>query len=381
MIMRGCIRPVELSAWIDGELPPARSWAVEQHVERCPRCAAEAASLERVRSAVNGLGDSDAALRLARRAEAQRVLKRIRAEVSREEARWAWDRRSRERADRIRGQAWAFRGAAAIFIAAVLAIVIAYRLPGAPSAGGPPPAREPANSSSSGLTVASSTGTGAVSGSEEVSGTAAATVVTSAGTGAPAARETGNPGASLVALAAVRGAAVEENRAAVGEEGRAASANAGGNGVKAPNAAATGDGSARRSDSGSPVKPAGLTGDSGAGGASQAGQPSESAVPQVIVSSLESSVPPETAGDGSETALPASLASVVRTATVASGRISDYYAEHQRFAVTLGADPDQSPAEATVRRLDLAVTPAAIATTGGSIAGSRAGSSTGSASP
>lgn len=377
--MRGCIRPVELSAWIDGELPLARSWAVERHVERCPRCAAEAASLERVRSAVNGLGDSDAALRLARRAEAQRVLKRIRAEVSREVARWAWGRRSRERAGRIRGQDWAFRGAAAAFIAAILMIVIAYRLPGAPSVGGPPPAPEPANSSPSGLTVASNKEV--VSGREEASGTAVATVVTSAGTGAPAAREAANPGTSLVALAAVPGEAAEEKRAAVGEEGQAASANARGNGVKAPHAAATGDGSARPTDPGSAVRPAGLTGDSGAGGASRAGQPNESSVPQVIVSSLESSAPPETAGDRPEIALPTSLASVVRTATVASGGISDYYAEHQRFAVTLGADPDQSPAEATVRRLDLAVTPAAIATTGGSIAGSRAGSSTGSASP
>lgn len=379
MIMRGCIRPVELSAWIDGELPLARSWAVERHVERCPRCAAEAASLERVRSAVNGLGDSDAALRLARRAEAQRVLKRIRAEVSREEARWAWGRRSRERAGRIRGQDWAFRGAVAAFTAAILMIVVAYRLPGAPSAGGPAPAPEPANSSSSGLTVASSREE--VSGREEASGTAVATVVTSAGTGAPAAREAANPGTSLVAWAAVPGEAVEEKRAAVGVEGGAASANARGNGVKAPHAAATGDGSARPTDPGSPAKPAGLTGGSGAAGASPVGQPSESTAPQVIVSSLESSVPPETAGGGSETALPAPLGSVVRTATVASGWIPDYYVEHQRFAVTLGADPDRSPAEATVRRLDLAAAPAAIATPAGSIAGSRAGPSTGSASP
>lgn len=146
--MRRCIDPVDLSAWIDGEVGLRRSRAIRQHVESCPLCAAEVAALQRVRQTVRLLAGSEpggAELWMVgqpvQRREAQRLLKRLRAELTKEQARVAWGRRSR--ANAWRPVLWA-SPAVAFVLLLVVGITGSLRgslLSGLP--GSPDPALQP----------------------------------------------------------------------------------------------------------------------------------------------------------------------------------------------------------------------------------------------
>lgn len=110
MIMRRCIDPVDLSAWVDGEITLRRSRAIQQHVEGCPRCAAEVAALRKVRQTVGLLAEAESgdspklpAIQQVRQwrpgrrgyAESQRLLRRLRVELTKEQARVVWGRGAR----------------------------------------------------------------------------------------------------------------------------------------------------------------------------------------------------------------------------------------------------------------------------------------------
>ncbi|MBE3577254.1 MAG: zf-HC2 domain-containing protein [Limnochordales bacterium] len=133
MTMRRCINPVELSAWVDGEVSLRRSRVIRQHVESCPLCAAEVAGLQRVRQAVRLLAGSEtgsgadlwmpgqqAQRRQGRQAsvESQRLLKRLRAELTREQARVVWGRGPRMRTGWSR--AWPAAACALLLVAGIV---------------------------------------------------------------------------------------------------------------------------------------------------------------------------------------------------------------------------------------------------------------------
>ncbi|MBE3583160.1 MAG: zf-HC2 domain-containing protein [Limnochordaceae bacterium] len=97
-----CPSNLELSAWLDGELPAGRRRRIEDHVERCPFCAAEVASLGRVRSLVSRL-DEIAPVPLDVRPE--RIWRKVRLELTQERARVHWQR-SWVRTQGMRASVW-----------------------------------------------------------------------------------------------------------------------------------------------------------------------------------------------------------------------------------------------------------------------------------
>ena len=111
--MSECPVEEELSGLIDGELPPERAAAVQAHLERCPRCAAEAASLREVASLNESLAApavSSQEWAAAWSAIAERTVRRAAEQPA---------RRTRLR----RGLRWALAAAAAAIIGVGVGIV------------------------------------------------------------------------------------------------------------------------------------------------------------------------------------------------------------------------------------------------------------------